>query len=308
MADKEQTSPARIPGPELRLVDRRAFVGFPEVKLAPGVVVSDFALQIPDVTFPLNVSGGASKYQKKKLDFGLLELNVDAEIITREVRALAPKLTDLDDVKLHFRAGHLEVQARLRGPERTPVTFKLAFDGDGERLAVYIYDVRLYAFSTTPAARLGAIISEAVKTANVLPDVERRGANGFTTRVLPAIVEQAAVGRGYKMPSLDQARLAEAVVSTKGLTLRFSSGGLQPGGAPDEELLLALEGARAFSEAEELLAQGHLEQARAAYLVLGDANDAHPFAVERLLTLRSEERRVGKECRRLCRSRWSPYH
>jgi PAS domain S-box-containing protein len=26
------------------------------------------------------------------------------------------------------------------------------------------------------------------------------------------------------------------------------------------------------------------------------------------LERRSEERRVGKECRRLCRSRWSPYH
>jgi CO/xanthine dehydrogenase Mo-binding subunit len=26
------------------------------------------------------------------------------------------------------------------------------------------------------------------------------------------------------------------------------------------------------------------------------------------LHARSEERRVGKECRRLCRSRWSPYH
>ena len=25
-------------------------------------------------------------------------------------------------------------------------------------------------------------------------------------------------------------------------------------------------------------------------------------------TERSEERRVGKECLRLCRSRWSPYH
>ena len=25
-------------------------------------------------------------------------------------------------------------------------------------------------------------------------------------------------------------------------------------------------------------------------------------------TIRSEERRVGKECLRLCRSRWSPYH
>jgi PKHD-type hydroxylase len=29
---------------------------------------------------------------------------------------------------------------------------------------------------------------------------------------------------------------------------------------------------------------------------------------ERVASFRSEERRVGKECRRLCRSRWSPYH
>jgi formamidopyrimidine-DNA glycosylase len=29
---------------------------------------------------------------------------------------------------------------------------------------------------------------------------------------------------------------------------------------------------------------------------------------DRRLSKRSEERRVGKECRRLCRSRWSPYH
>jgi shikimate dehydrogenase len=29
---------------------------------------------------------------------------------------------------------------------------------------------------------------------------------------------------------------------------------------------------------------------------------------EGLMADRSEERRVGKECRRLCRSRWSPYH
>ena len=38
------------------------------------------------------------------------------------------------------------------------------------------------------------------------------------------------------------------------------------------------------------------------------------FAVQKLLSFirshlfRSEERRVGKECLRLCRSRWSPYH
>lgn len=287
MADpKDTTSSAksRAPGPELRLVDRRAYVGFPELELAPGVVITEFALQIPDVTFPLNVSGGAAKYQKKKLEFGVLELSVDAEVLQRQVRALAKKLAELDDVKLHFRPGHLEVQARLPG-ERTPVTFKLAFDGDGEKLAVYVYDVRLYAFSTTPASRLGALLAEAVRAQELLPDVERRGANGFSTRVLPPLVEQAAVGRGYKMPALDQARLAEATVTSQGLKLRFTAGGLPPPGTPDEELLLALEGARAFADAEELLAKGKLEQARAAYLKLGDATEAHPFAVERLLTL-----------------------
>ena len=30
--------------------------------------------------------------------------------------------------------------------------------------------------------------------------------------------------------------------------------------------------------------------------------------LEALERLRSEERRVGKECSLLCRSRWSPYH
>ena len=30
--------------------------------------------------------------------------------------------------------------------------------------------------------------------------------------------------------------------------------------------------------------------------------------LELFLLGRSEERRVGKECLRLCRSRWSPYH
>ena len=34
------------------------------------------------------------------------------------------------------------------------------------------------------------------------------------------------------------------------------------------------------------------------------------LSYEQLLLIvdRSEERRVGKECLRLCRSRWSPYH
>ena len=36
------------------------------------------------------------------------------------------------------------------------------------------------------------------------------------------------------------------------------------------------------------------------------AGTSHPMTA--LRALRSEERRVGKECSEPCRSRWSPYH
>ena len=38
------------------------------------------------------------------------------------------------------------------------------------------------------------------------------------------------------------------------------------------------------------------------------ANFCRCLQADTQLKLRSEERRVGKECLRLCRSRWSPYH
>ena len=39
---------------------------------------------------------------------------------------------------------------------------------------------------------------------------------------------------------------------------------------------------------------------------IAEAANRRPDIV--ILDLRSEERRVGKECPQLCRSRWSPYH
>ncbi|TQF15354.1 flagellar hook-length control protein FliK [Myxococcus llanfairpwllgwyngyllgogerychwyrndrobwllllantysiliogogogochensis] len=276
---------ARAAAPELRLLDRRAFVGFPALEVVPGLRISDFALQIPDVSFPFNVSAGATRYQRKKLHFGFLELSVDADLVTRRVAELAGRLAGLEEVRLHFRPGYLEGQGRLPAPERTPFTFKVAFDADGEKLAVYLYDVRLYGFSSTPSVQVPGLLSAAVGALALVPDVEVRGASGFSTRVLPALCQLAAVSRGYKMPSLDTARLSAAEVSSTGLRLRFAAGGLPPPSAPDEELLLTLEGARAFADAEGLVAQGRLAEARQQYLQAGDAQDAHPFAAERLLSL-----------------------
>jgi sigma-B regulation protein RsbU (phosphoserine phosphatase) len=50
-----------------------------------------------------------------------------------------------------------------------------------------------------------------------------------------------------------------------------------------------------------------LEMRKVAFDALVAANDYMALGAMREL-LRSEERRVGKECRSMCRSRWSPYH
>ena len=42
--------------------------------------------------------------------------------------------------------------------------------------------------------------------------------------------------------------------------------------------------------------------------VSAHAADEIPIGKVKVNGTRSEERRVGKECLRLCRSRWSPYH
>src|SRR3546814_3039456 len=60
-------------------------------------------------------------------------------------------------------------------------------------------------------------------------------------------------------------------------------------------------------------ARGHRQQLLDRDIVIGRALQARDIdghlVVEALdIAVRSEERRVGKECVSTCRSRWSPYH
>ena len=75
-----------------------------------------------------------------------------------------------------------------------------------------------------------------------------------------------------------------------------------------KKLVLASSNAGKLRELETLLAPLGMEIVPQATLGVSDAEEPHGSFVENALAkarhARSEERRVGKECR----SRWSPYH
>ena len=76
----------------------------------------------------------------------------------------------------------------------------------------------------------------------------------------------------------------------------------------DEELALAYVGGdnRAF---DLLLSRNEVKLFSYILFVVHDEDLANDIFQETFVkAIRSEERRVGKECLRLCRSRWSPYH
>jgi putative two-component system hydrogenase maturation factor HypX/HoxX len=72
--------------------------------------------------------------------------------------------------------------------------------------------------------------------------------------------------------------------------------------------LAAKQGRRAADEAAKPLAAWRAEELEHMRRNFFGFDPSYHVARWHFVRKRSEERRVGKECRRLCRSRWSPYH
>ena len=92
--------------------------------------------------------------------------------------------------------------------------------------------------------------------------------------------------------------------------------GLRPGDRLGTEAELAAQfgvSRPTLREALRLLAGSHLVRAtqgrNGGIFVASTPSEGMGRSMsESVATMRSEERRVGKECYALCRSRWSPYH
>src|SRR5574342_107975 len=105
---------------------------------------------------------------------------------------------------------------------------------------------------------------------------------------LGLLLRRLIPSRGWKLPRASAVRLSGVGAAPGELRLAWDRAHTGPAEAPaDPDRLAALEGARAFREAEALVARGEWDAAREAYLAAGAAAASHPFAAARLLSLLS---------------------
>src|SRR5450755_4643008 len=91
-----EEGPGQLPpsGFELRLSEGRAFVGASGRPLTEGVVVRRFSMEIPEVRFPFDVTGGADRFRHQRCALRDLELSIDSSALERWL----PQVLDLPTV------------------------------------------------------------------------------------------------------------------------------------------------------------------------------------------------------------------
>src|SRR5262245_5798109 len=212
--------------PELRLHDRKAYVGFGATPIAAGIRVSDFAMRVPEISYPFDISGSAAtRYQKKRCTFGYLTLEVEADVLSRSARSIHAAAPDrFGQLTLSCRAGCIEGSGTLIGGDAAPApfTFRVGFSAETEEVLALVFDVRMYADSGVPAGLVAPLLAAAVEKAEVLPGAKRQGASGLLFSPLPELLRRVVPARGFRIPDVATARLAGVDVTTTGLKLRFA--------------------------------------------------------------------------------------
>lgn len=301
-SEEEESAQKRGPRFALSFIEGRALVGFEDRALTDWLSVRNFAMEVPDITFPFDVTGGADKFRHRRCR--LVRLDFVAQ--ERGLRVLLLEGVDaaaqgLEDLRVAFGEGFIEVAGTVAAGdidvsggdvstpgERVPFTLKIAVDASADReVRLLVHDPRLYGPSALAGPAVAVALLRAVEAAKLPVTVEQPATIRFDP--IPEFLTELLPRHGWKLPEARNLRLTGSRITKGEAVLVFDAGESMP----DEDtatdalrpFLSALEGTRAFEDAEAAIAAGNLADARIQYLTLDGPLPDHPFAAERLLSL-----------------------
>jgi tetratricopeptide (TPR) repeat protein len=253
----------------LRLTLAGGVVGlelYEPVQLEP-FMVEDLAWSLPRLRFPVDLSGGVESFRHRRGELTRLEFGASFAALASYARPrlrealgqlqAAPQLWPLDN----------GVGIGLLG-ELGSLAFDLQWAPAGP-------DARWVVSNARGVGRVGVPLGHALRVADTLFAglAERRGRVLTLTHVAQRLCRHLAPTLGARTPATRSSNIERLSIGSDGLTLALAENGEQGTSAAG---LRAIELARLCSAADDALASGDLDAARAGYLSALERAPRHP--------------------------------
>ena len=202
-------------GFDLRFEAGKALLALEDAAFTEGVAVKKALFEVPDVAFPLDVSGGALRFQGSRLRLRAIELGISYS------QVFVSKALEKAGLKLHrerMRGGGIEFLLSTKGadgdvPFRAHVLFVPAGDAG---VALVLHE--LIPFAPLPQSR--RVLAPRILNALDIPG--GLDAVGMMRRADPfaAVLKKLLPAYGWKVPSVDAVRVDEVLLKRGEILLR----------------------------------------------------------------------------------------
>ncbi|HEY1958096.1 MAG TPA: tetratricopeptide repeat protein [Polyangiaceae bacterium] len=240
--------------------------------------LTELAITLPAVRFPVDVSGGVQRFRHRRGVLERMTFETSPDAVTHEV---APRLRGLlgestPQVWIGVRPWGATVGVSDDALGRA-LAFELAIDAFEDELRLVVFGARGLGLPQ-PAVALAA---RAVSTA--LGKIARRDGSRFVIEGAPAAVGRALLpDAGARAPECRGARFTAITCAADAWILHVSRGSAA---SPAPEAVRAREAAELLREADDALALGDLERARALDLYCLERAPRHPEVCRRIADL-----------------------
>jgi Flp pilus assembly protein TadD len=221
-------------------------------------------LEIPEVAFPFDVSGGAERFKHRRCHLHRLVCDINAKRLRERLRDVVNQNAGFVDLKAWIADGYVDFAGRFAvGDHQADFTFRAApLVRSHTELDIIFFDTRVYGWLPIPAPLIPHYLVRAMK----LPvGVEEKA--GILRLTPVVLVLRSVLPRfGWKLPSAEGVQLVEAKCARGRITLVAGSDH-EPSQRqaterePNHQALRASEGMLNHMDAEEALFRGQFAEA-----------------------------------------------
>ncbi|MEY2929483.1 MAG: hypothetical protein RL033_232 [Pseudomonadota bacterium] len=231
-------------------------------------VVEDLAWSLPQLRFPVDLSGGVESFRHRRGELTRLEFGATFAALASYARPrLREALGQLHTTPLLWPLDN-GVGVGLVG-ELGSLAFDLEWAPSGQ-------DARWVVSNARGVGRVGVPLGQALRVVDTLFAglAERQGRVLTLTQVAQRLCRHLAPSLGARTPATRASTIEKLQIGADGLTLALSEGAEQ--GSSTVGGLRAMELAKLCSTADDALAGGDLDAARAGYLSALERAPRHP--------------------------------